>query len=36
MPERNTLVRSMHDAGLAAWFGGSLQQTTMKNFGLGR
>ena len=24
MPQRNTLVRSMHDAGLAAWFGGSL------------
>lgn len=24
MSERNTLVRSMHDAGLAAWFGGSL------------
>ncbi len=24
MSERNTVVRSMHDAGLAAWFGGSL------------
>lgn len=24
MSERNTLVRSMHDIGLAAWFGGSL------------
>lgn len=24
MSEKNTLVRSMHDAGLAAWFGGSL------------
>jgi hypothetical protein len=24
MSGRNTLVRSMHDAGLAAWFGGSL------------
>ena len=24
MPERNTLVRSMHDLGLGAWFGGSL------------
>ena len=24
MPERNTLVRSLHDLGLAAWFGGSL------------
>ncbi len=24
MSQRNTLVRSMHDAGLAAWFGGSL------------
>ncbi|WP_181779059.1 hypothetical protein [Pseudonocardia pini] len=24
MSERNTIVRSMHDAGLAAWFGGSL------------
>ncbi|MET1044438.1 MAG: hypothetical protein ABWX59_10020 [Microbacteriaceae bacterium] len=24
MPERNTLIRSMHDLGLAAWFGGTL------------
>ncbi len=24
MSERNTMVRSMHDLGLAAWFGGSL------------
>ena len=24
MPRRNTLVRSMHDLGIAAWFGGSL------------
>ncbi|MBG6055687.1 hypothetical protein IWX81_002110 [Salinibacterium sp. CAN_S4] len=24
MPKRNTLVRSMHDLGLAAWFGGAL------------
>lgn len=24
MTERNTLVRSLHDVGLAAWFGGSL------------
>jgi hypothetical protein len=24
MSERNTVVRSMHDLGLAAWFGGSL------------
>jgi hypothetical protein len=24
MSERNTVIRSMHDAGLAAWFGGSL------------
>jgi len=24
MPEQNTLARSLHDAGLAAWFGGSL------------
>ena len=24
MSSRNTLIRSMHDAGLAAWFGGSL------------
>lgn len=24
MPERSTLIRSLHDLGLAAWFGGSL------------
>jgi hypothetical protein len=24
MPQRNTPVRSLHDIGLAAWFGGSL------------
>ncbi len=24
MSERNTVVRTMHDLGLAAWFGGSL------------
>jgi hypothetical protein len=24
MSERNTAVRSLHDLGLAAWFGGSL------------
>jgi hypothetical protein len=24
MSDRNTVIRSMHDAGLAAWFGGSL------------
>ena len=24
MPERNTVIRSLHDLGLAAWFGGSL------------
>jgi hypothetical protein len=24
MPERNTVVRSLHDLGLAMWFGGSL------------
>lgn len=24
MSERNTLVRGIHDAGLAIWFGGSL------------
>ena len=24
MPERNTLARSLHDLGLASWFGGSL------------
>lgn len=24
MSERNTVLRSLHDVGLAAWFGGSL------------
>jgi hypothetical protein len=24
MPKRNTIVRSLHDLGLAAWFGGTL------------
>ena len=24
MADRNTLVRTLHDVGLAAWFGGSL------------
>ena len=24
MSERNTVIRSLHDVGLAAWFGGSL------------
>lgn len=24
MSERNTMLRSLHDVGLAAWFGGSL------------
>lgn len=24
MPERHTLIRSLHDVGLATWFGGSL------------
>lgn len=24
MSERNTVLRSLHDIGLAAWFGGSL------------
>ena len=24
MSEKNTLIRGLHDAGLAAWFGGSL------------
>ena len=31
MPQRNTLVRSMHDLGLAAWFGGSLMGTVGLN-----
>ena len=24
MPQRNTVIRTLHDIGLAAWFGGSL------------
>jgi hypothetical protein len=31
MSERNTLVRSLHDVGLAAWFGGSLMGATALN-----
>jgi hypothetical protein len=31
MAERNTVVRAMHDLGLAAWFGGSLMGTTSLN-----
>lgn len=31
MSERNTLIRSMHDLGLAAWFGGSLMGATGLN-----
>lgn len=31
MSERNTLVRSLHDIGLAAWFGGSLMGATGLN-----
>lgn len=31
MSERNTLVRSLHDVGLAAWFGGSLMGATGLN-----
>ncbi|SDR95763.1 hypothetical protein [Microlunatus soli] len=31
MAERNTLVRSLHDLGLAAWFGGSLMGATGLN-----
>ncbi|GAB3605201.1 hypothetical protein GCM10027413_06100 [Conyzicola nivalis] len=33
MSQRNTLVRSMHDLGLAAWFGGSLMGTVGLNGG---
>lgn len=33
MSERNTLVRSMHDLGLAAWFGGSLMGAVGLNGG---
>lgn len=31
MSERNTVIRSMHDLGLAAWFGGSLMGATGLN-----
>lgn len=31
MSERNTLVRSLHDLGLAAWFGGSLAGAVVIN-----
>jgi hypothetical protein len=31
MSERNTVVRAMHDLGLAAWFGGSLMGTAGLN-----
>lgn len=33
MSERNTLVRSLHDVGLAAWFGGSLMGAVGLNGG---
>ena len=33
MSERNTLVRSLHDLGLAAWFGGSLMGAVGLNGG---
>jgi hypothetical protein len=33
MSQRNTLVRSMHDLGLAAWFGGSLMGAVGLNGG---
>lgn len=33
MSTRNTLVRSMHDLGLAAWFGGTLMGTVGLNGG---
>lgn len=33
MPHRNTLVRSMHDLGLAAWFGGTLMGAVGLNGG---
>lgn len=33
MSERNTLVRSLHDVGLAAWFGGSLMGVVGLNGG---
>ena len=31
MSDRNTLVRSLHDLGLAAWFGGSLAAAVAVN-----
>ncbi|GGE98990.1 hypothetical protein [Mycetocola zhadangensis] len=31
MPSRNTVVRSMHDVGLAAWFGGTLMGAVALN-----
>ena len=31
MSERNTIIRSMHDLGLAAWFGGGLMGATGLN-----
>lgn len=33
MPKRNTLTRSMHDLGLASWFGGSLMGAVGLNGG---
>ena len=33
MSERNTLIRSMHDLGLAAWFGGNLMGAVGLNGG---
>ena len=33
MSERNTLIRSLHDVGLAAWFGGSLMGAVGLNGG---
>ena len=36
MSSRNTLVRSMHDLGLAAWFGGSLMGAVGLNGAAGR
>jgi len=34
MPRRDTLVRSLHDIGLAAWFGGTLMGTIGLNGGV--
>ncbi len=36
MSERNTVIRSMHDLGLAAWFGGSLMGAVGLNGATGR